>query len=73
MILAEDDSDVHHMLRKLKDAYKEWGLTINTSNTEYMKIGEEGQDSDFENEVIRNSMWYKGLDVRLKLMVGQNK
>lgn len=45
---CQDDIGVHYMLGKLKDAYNAWGLIINTSKTEYMKIEGQGQDLDLE-------------------------
>lgn len=41
VILAGNEDDANYMLRKLKQKYEKWGLTINLSKTEYMKVGED--------------------------------
>lgn len=65
VILAKDDIFVQCMLRKLKEAYNEWGGTINIRKTEYMNIGGQRQYLDVENETIRNSKWYKYFGIRI--------
>lgn len=49
VILAEDDIEVHYMLRKLIDAYNESNQTINTIKTDCIKIAGKWQDLELEN------------------------
>ena len=41
LLLATDRDDISYMLRKLKEEYNKWGLTINTLKTEYITAGYE--------------------------------
>lgn len=36
VIIAEEENDICHMLRKLDEEYQKWGLKINTNETEYI-------------------------------------
>ena len=36
VVLAQDHDDMEYMTRKLKEEYKEWGLTINLEKTKYI-------------------------------------
>ena len=36
------------MFRKLKEEYEKWGLNINTTKTEYLKIGDMQEDPDLQ-------------------------
>ena len=67
VLLATDRDDISYMLRKLKEEYNKWGLTINTLKTEYMIAGYENDKGDLhlENEVIKYSPSFKHLGVTL--------
>jgi hypothetical protein len=41
VLLAQDHDDMEYMARKLKEEYKEWGLTINLEKTKCVCIGGE--------------------------------
>ena len=41
VIVAGDMDDLSYMLRKLKDEYEKWGLKINMSKSEYLKMGDD--------------------------------
>lgn len=40
MVEDGDEEDANYMLRKLKEEYEQWGFTINMSETEFLKVGE---------------------------------
>ena len=44
LIVAEDVSDIHNMLRKMHEEYKNWGLAVNLSKTEYIVAGNSGNN-----------------------------
>lgn len=65
VILAEDEQDAHYMLRKLKEEYERWGLTINLNKTEYLVIGGKAEDLELGAEKIRAGRSYKYLGVKI--------
>ncbi|CAG9829549.1 unnamed protein product [Diabrotica balteata] len=50
------------MNRKLFEEYFKWGLIVNTSKTEFLKIGENTTDLRLENAVIKGCNQYKYLE-----------
>lgn len=66
VIVAGDMDDLSYMLRKLKDEYEKWGLKINMSKTEYLKVGDdELEDIEIETEKIKGCKTFKYLGVTL--------
>ena len=54
----QDETDISYMLWKLAEEYAKWGLEINTSKTEYLIVGDEGQDLKLGTKVIKtSSIW----------------
>jgi hypothetical protein len=41
VLLAQDNDDMEYMVRKLKEGYEEWELTVNLGKIEYVYFGEE--------------------------------
>ena len=82
-VIAEDEIDISYMLRKLAEEYAKWGLEINTSKTEYLIVGGEGQDLKLGTKVIKNIKNFKYLGVtmtsdgdsnqEIKVRIGQAK
>ena len=58
-IIAEDEIDISYTLRKLAEEYLKWGLEINTSKTEYLTVGGEGQGLELGTKVIKNIKNFK--------------
>ena len=61
-----DKEDAIYMLRKLKQEYEKWGLTIKVQKTAYPKIGDDNlEDLDTETEEINGCKGFKYLVVTL--------
>lgn len=66
VIIASDEDDSSYMVRHLQEEYQKWGLTINTSKTEYLVVGEEHVDDlDLGTTKIRHCNSYKYLGVTI--------
>jgi hypothetical protein len=65
VILAEDQDDIHYMLRKIDEEYTKWGLSINPSKTEYVVVGGEGKHLELGSKQIQNTDSYKYLGVNI--------
>lgn len=63
VVVAADEMDSNYMMRKLVEEYKNWGLTINIKKTEYLVVGERGQDLNIESDIIKNTKRFKYLGV----------
>ncbi|XP_030768215.1 uncharacterized protein LOC115891796 [Sitophilus oryzae] len=62
VIVANDEEDIDYMLRKLKEEYAEWGLKMNMTKTEYLKMADDGQvDRSLELSNIKQCEEYKYL------------
>ena len=48
-IVAQDHDDIEYMVRKLREEYEKWGLTINVHKTKYICIGENEESLKFDN------------------------
>ncbi|XP_050497794.1 uncharacterized protein LOC126878967 [Diabrotica virgifera virgifera] len=71
-ILAEDESDIDYMLRKLKEEYTKWGLTINIQKTEYLVVGETPERLQIEIGTINPTEVFKYLGVQISSKAGSN-
>lgn len=65
VIFAEDEDDICYMVRKLDDAYHDWGLTINTEKTEYLVAGANDRDLVLDRGTIGSTNSYKYLGVNI--------
>ena len=65
VLIAGDEEDASYMLGKLKEEYVKWGLEINFQKTEYLALGETGNDLSLDNNSIRNTNQLKYLGVTL--------
>ena len=65
VILAEDTTDAHYMLRKLDEEYTRWGLTINPSKTEYLVVRNVGESLELRDTEIKSTSSYKYLSVKI--------
>lgn len=82
-IFAEDEDDIFYMIRKLDDAYHDWGLTINMEKTEYLVAGANDHDLELDRGTIGSTNSYKYLGVNItkdgsseneiKIRIGQGK
>ena len=61
IIFAEDEYDIHYMMRKLDKEYEEWGLTINTEKTKYLVAGGVSRDLILDRGTISGVENYKYL------------
>lgn len=63
VIIACDEDDADYMLRKIKQQYEDWGLSLNMTKTEYMKVGGHGEIEDTELQIreLRRTDCYKYL------------
>ena len=61
LIVAQDEEDITYMLRKLKEEYDKWGLSINFKKTEYMCVGGTAKNLHIEQEIIKTCTEYKYL------------
>lgn len=62
IIFAEDESDINYMFRKLKEEYRNWGLEINLTKTEYMVVGGLGSNIVLDDgSIIKCCKTYKYL------------
>jgi len=48
VIMASCEEDADYMLRKLQEEYEKWGMSMNMTKTEYMRVGEGDEDQDLE-------------------------
>ena len=54
------------MFRKLKEEYEKWGLNINTTKTEYLKIGDmQEEDPDLQIHRIGKCREFKYLKSKM--------
>lgn len=66
VIVAADKEYSSYMVRKLKEEYERFGLTINTTKTEYLVVGERNEeDLDIEATKIRHCKAFKYLGVTI--------
>lgn len=65
VIIAEDEDDICYMVRKLNDAYHEWGLTMNMEKTEYLVTGAFDHDFIPYRWTIGSTNSYKYLGVNI--------
>jgi len=61
VVVANENEDIDYMIRKLTEEYEKWGLTINLTKTEYLKIKEDQNDHQLSVKEIRNCEEYKYL------------
>ncbi|XP_030750903.1 uncharacterized protein LOC115878509 [Sitophilus oryzae] len=62
VIVAGCEEDADYMLRKLDEEYDRWGLNINLTKTEYLKVGEEQtEDPKLHIHEIKRCSEYKYL------------
>ncbi|XP_050502979.1 uncharacterized protein LOC126882213 [Diabrotica virgifera virgifera] len=61
VVVANDEEDMDYMFRKLKKEYEKWGLNMNMSKTEYLKIGDDEEDPELEIRTTKRCNEYKYL------------
>lgn len=61
ILIANDEYDVSFMVRKLLEEYSKWGLKVNLNKTEYLCVGENGNDIELGNETIKACEEYRYL------------
>lgn len=61
IIIANDENDADYMFRKLQAEYKKWGLNINMTKTEYLKIGDDQEDPELEIRNLKRTSEFKYL------------
>lgn len=61
VIMASCEEDADYMLRKLHEEYEKWGMSMNMTKTEYMRVGEGDEDQDLELRKIKKCEEYKYL------------
>ena len=61
VIVAGCEEDADYMLRKLEEEYDRWGLNINLTKTEYLKVEEQTEDPELHIHEIKRCSEYKYL------------
>lgn len=47
--MANDEEDMQHMIRKLREEYQDWGQIVKINKTKYLYVGPSSGNSDMDN------------------------